>query len=367
MHGITKIDRGIVGCVGQLGHTWHGFPQYVEIDGIVTVAQALAVVDYEVVKIPMAFHAENFTDPALAKVLNMHGMVPTGAEDEDGTTCPFMYGLVRADKGILIYPESVGAGYTIYQNRTFLQLLNDALLKDNPQVIIESAGTLFAGRNCFINLVLNQFRIGKDPSEQITRIMFYNAFGGKSITACMHFIRVVCNNTLMLAEAQGALNESLRKYRHTSGAAEAVANHIVDLAKLDQIVQDRKQMLEHLTDVPMTAIDVENVLGCLIEIGKDAGKAMRTRRENIRGEIKTIFDQAPDLQGQIKHTRYAMLQAVTCYSQHHTIPENSTEVDEAFAWWDVSTGGVRNTMNQKALEILTKTDIQTPKSNVKEE
>jgi phage/plasmid-like protein (TIGR03299 family) len=358
MHGITPLDRGAVGFAKALGLTWHGFPQYVHLDGPVTLDEAMKVVDYEVKKVPMALHIP----PEMQATFPNHmGFVPQSVPDSEGLTGPLMFALVRADTGNVVFDQTVSGGYTIYQNKEFLQKVDESLLHDNPQVVIESVGTLFAGRLCFTNIVLDQFQIPKDDSPQITRVMFYNAFGGRSITACMHHIRIVCNNTLMLAEAQGALNETLKKFRHTSGAPEKVSKHVLSLAKLQEVTNGRKSLLSRLTDLPMTGKDVENFLGNLIEIPEGAGKSTVTGRTNRRNEIERIFNDAPDLQGAIRHTRYAMLQAVTCYNQHHTIPDNSTEVDSAFAWWDVSTGGVRNDLNQKAFAILSKDgDIPEP-------
>jgi phage/plasmid-like protein (TIGR03299 family) len=359
MHGITKNDRGIVGYCDVYGNPWHNRVEYKAINGPVSLADTITVIDYEVVKVPLAFHIP----PELADCLpNHNGFVPQSTQDKDGLCGPLMFALVRADTGNQVYEQSVSQEYTIYQNRTFLEKVQEAILKDNPQIVIESAGTLFGGRICFVNLILNQFRITKDPSDQIVRIMFYNAFGGRSITACMHIIRVVCNNTVMLAEAQGALNETLRKFRHTTGAPERVAKHVFDLAKLNQIAEDRKEILNHLSDVSMTAKDMENFLANLIPIEEDAGKGTKTGRQNRRDAIETLFNDTPDLQGQIGRTRYAAFQAVLAYSQHHTIPEGSTEVDSAFAWFDVSTGGVRNDMNQKAFAILILPEIPEPKT-----
>lgn len=362
MHGITKLDRGIVGVVGALGHTWHGFPSYVEHDGLLSYDDVMKVVDYEVVKMPLAFHVPPEMLAQYPTLVNHPGFVPQCSPDKDGLTGPLMFALVRTDTGNQVYEQSVSGEYTIYQNRTFLERIKDILLNDNPQIVIESAGTLFAGRVCFINVILDQFQIGRDQSPQIARIMFYNAFGGRSITACVCFIRVVCNNTLMLGEAQGALNETLRKFRHTPGAPDKVAKHIIDLSKIQKVAENRKAAMDRLTGIPMKSADVVNFLGNLIEIAEDAGKATKTGRQNRRDEIEKLFNDTPDLQGPIQHTRYAMLQAVTAYNQHHTIPENSVEVDSAYAWWDVSTGGVRNDMNQKAFQILsTDGDIPAPK------
>lgn len=363
MHGITPLDKGIVGFCDIHGNPWHRRKEYLAVNGPVSIPQCLQVVDYEVVKVPLAFHMTQEMIDACPNLANHGGFVPQSVPDKDGLCGPLMYALVRADTGNQVYEHSVSGEYTVYQNRDFLEKVQTSLMNDNPQVVIESAGTLFAGRICFMNLILDQFKIEKDNSPQITRIMFYNAFGGRSITACMHHVRIVCNNTLMLAEAQGAINESLKKFRHTPGAHEKVAKHVFDLSKLQMITDDRKKVMERMSDIPMKVIDVENFLGNLIPIDEDAGKATKTGRQNRRDEIETLFAEAPDLQGAIGQTRYSMLQAVTAYSQHHTFSEKSVEVDDAYAWWDVSTGGVRNNMNQEAFTILAKPgDIPAPKA-----
>jgi len=155
---------------------------------------------------------------------------------------------------------------------------------------------------------------------------------------------------------QGQLNKTLRKFRHTSGIVERVEQYLVDLTELQAAIQEYNAAVETLVDKPMNTKDVDNFLGNLFPIkavGGKPSKSMVTGRTNKQQAIKTIFETAPDLQGKIARTRYAMLQATTNWSQH-TLPEESETVDAAFAWFDVATGGTRDSRNQEALDILMK-------------
>ena len=103
----------------------------------------------------------------------------------------------------------------------------------------------------------------------------------------------------------------------------------------------------------MTVAEVRNFLDALFPVpqGEDGKAKTATRRQNKQQALREIFETAPDLQGDIGQTRFAMLQAVTNYEQHHTVTES---LDAAFVWHDVAfnEGGPRDRVNQSALEIL---------------
>jgi len=341
--GIVRgIDRGIVGNCEIFGGTWHGFEEYKQLPALVPFADAETCLNYEVVAVPLVLKV---TDPTLAaKLPNANGM------DAD------QFALVRVDTGNIVFGQSVSDEYTVFQNLQFLKRIEESLLKNNPGMGIESCGTLFAGRCAFVNILIDRFRVKKDDSETATRLMYYNAFGGRSITAGAHDTRIVCDNTRRLAEAQSEANDTLRKFRHSSGAPGRVGKYLVDLTNLLAAIRENRPVLDRLAEVQMTVRDVGAFLGNLFPIATGAGKATVTTRENKRAAVQEVFETAPDLQGAIARTRYAMFQAVTNYSQHSMTTRGS---DAAYAWWDTVTNekGGRNRLNVDALNLLTQTDI----------
>jgi hypothetical protein len=225
--------------------------------------------------------------------------------------------------------------------------------------VIGSCGSLFGGRKAFVNIIIDRFQVKKDPSETIMRLMYSNAFGGSSVSACAHETRVVCNNTHMLAEAQGAANETLKKYRHTTGVQEKVDKYMVELTKLHAITAAHKEALDHLSGVQMNVADVSNFLGNLFPVPADAKKKTVSTRTNKQAKVQEIFETAEDLQGDIKGTRYGMFQAVTNYSAHETETE---EIDAAFVWNNIVSGGNRHDLNKAAFDLLLEDEIPEPRS-----
>ena len=340
--GIVKgIDKGAVGYYNQLGKTWHQFPEYEHIDGPVTMEKAREVLGYEVEKIPLSL----FVPEYLRKVMpeNTHGMI-----------VPSMYALVRKDSGTPVFNMSVSNDFTIYQNLDFLNELESGLFTKYPELRIESIGSLFAGRVTFVNILLHKFQINKDNSETITRMMFTNAFGGHSISGCAHGTRVVCNNTMLVAEAQGVMNGSMKKYRHTKGAPKKVEQGLVDLAELNNCVKAYKEQCNFLADRQMDSKEVDVFLGNMFEIKEDDSGKTTSTRKNKQEELRSIWEKSDDLQGEIARTRYAMYQAVINYSQYKTIAKDA---DENYTWFNIVSGGNRHTFNQKALDLLSEENI----------
>ncbi len=352
-HGITEFDNGAVGFTEIFGGTWHQLEQYKELDGAVPLEAAREILEYEVVKVPLAFHVE---DPD-SNIADMNGklvITPDMRKAGGVLASSRMYSLVRTDHKIAVYGQSVSDGYEIFPNKLFLDYIDSQIFSEYQDLAIESCGTLWGGRVAFLNILLDKFVVKGDNSQTLSRMMLWNAFGGQSIAGCCHNTRVVCNNTLMLAESQGEINKSLKKFKHTKMAAEKVTNHLIDLAKVNCLVKDKKDAFDFMSSKSMSTNDVENFLGHLFPIQEDAGGASITRRTNNRQDVLNIFENCDNLQGNIARTRYAMLSAVTDYNQHHTLNKST---DSSAAWWDVATGGVRDKLNQSAFSLLSNDEI----------
>jgi len=326
---IAGIDKGIVGNTEVYGKTWHGLKEYAMIDGPVSLALAEETISFPAAKAPL---------------YRMVGGVLT--------VIPNMFALVRTDSEEILHPQSVTDEYEVYQNAEFIQRIREHLLSVNPDATIDSAGTLFGGKFAFVSFILDAFTYDHDVSVTVQRMMLKNAFGGGAITGCLNETRVVCANTMRAAEAQGKVNESLAKFRHTREVRGRVADHVIRLAEIHESARIHREKVNSLTTVPMTVADVTNFLAALFPVPTgDTGKGKTiTRRTNKQDAVRAIFETATDLQGDIGGTRFAMLNAVTNYSQHDTVTKS---LDEAFAWHDVALGeGPRDKVNQSALDLL---------------
>jgi hypothetical protein len=333
---IQGIDKGAVGFVQELGQTWHQFPEYEHIDGQVNFDKAREVLGYEVVKVPLK--------------LNAPGLAYDNVETE-------MRALVRTDKNIPVYVGCVTEKFEVVQNSFFIDELENNLFANNPQLAIESVGTLWSGRIAFMNILLSKFHVKKDQGETVTRLMYYNAFGGKAIAACAHDTRIVCNNTLNIAEAQGAANKTLYRFTHTQGVTKRVNDYLADLNELQAIAQSRKDSYDYLADKNMTTSDVEKFIGNILPMSGDPKLAQfQTTKIARREKILDIFENAADLQGAIRHTRYAMMNAVTNFNQYLSYASKE-KIDPAANWWNVATGGTKHQLNQKTFDILMTPEI----------
>jgi hypothetical protein len=366
-HGITQFDNGMVGFVEVYGGTWHQLPQYRQVDGEIPFEDVRKTLEYEVVKIPLAFHIPESQVALREKMPDGHGKLAALPDMSDGgdsrATGNQMFALVRTDFGIPVHGQSVTDEYEIFPNEMFLDNIQNQLLSKYPELKVESCGSLWGGRVSFLNILLSRFAIKGDSSETVSRLMFWNAFGGRSISGCGHNTRVVCNNTSMMAEAQGEMNKTLKKFKHTSGAPKRVVDHLIDLARMQAILESHKAAMSHFAEIQMSVKDVDNFLGNYFPIAVEASDKAATRRTNNRMELNEVFEATPDLQGGIARSRYAMYQAVVDYNQHRTL---SKDADATFTWWNAATGGNRHEANQKAYSLLTQTDIPEPPKIEKE-
>ena len=258
---IPGVDAGCIGYKEHFGGTWHGFPEYEVIDGPVSMEQTRKILEHEVVMNPVTL---------------------TGDFEGEETE---MFALVRKDTGRVLYKESVSDEYYITQNKAFLDQLQLRILTPNPQVSIESTGTLFAFRVGFVNLLLNRFRVNGDDSETIARLMYYNAFGGRSITAGAHTTRIECANTMNMAEAQAYANATIKKFKHTKNAEKRLADHLVDLGEMYSLMETHKDALNWLSSQTINSTEVQRFVGNLFALPAKASKTMISRRTNRGGNF----------------------------------------------------------------------------------
>lgn len=318
--GILELDRLIVGLVERYGKAWHNHPNCQHVDGVVIYEDAQDVFGYEVAKMPLFLE---------------NGKAVTGAN-----------ALVRTDTGAVLWP-SVGERYTEIQNAEILTWIKSAIL-DKYNISIESVGTLWNGQKAFINLILNEHIVPGDVSKTITRMMYSNAFGGDSVQACVHGTRIVCQNTLRAASADGAANDTLRKFRHTKNAKDRVESHLVDLSDVVASVKEHHCQLDHLASISMNADDVAAILDVIVPIPEKEGKG-KARAQNKRDAILDLFENKDDLQGQIARTRYAFLNAVTDWADH-VAPVRGGD-DQGGRFWD-GIHGLKDDFKQKTLSAL---------------
>ena len=322
--GILPLDAGIVQRDEYGYGTWHELPQYLVQDGPVTIEQARSVLGYEVVK--------------------------EQSYREYGTLIEGAFHLVRKDHDTVVWPM-VGKDYTVIDNGKLLDYLESSLLSKCPNVHIESVGTLWNGQTSFLNIKIDEFQVKGDSSPTVSSMMYANRHGGGCASGCAHSTRIVCSNTPRYAEMQGAINDTLRKFRHTASAEERIKDYMIDLAGIYAGLEMYKRELDRLAEQEVTVEFMEMFLHTLIPVPALAEEESNVRSVSIsrnkHEKIQEIFESDQGLNG-AAHTRYGLLQAVTNWTDHHATVRGG---DAGYVYWDRIWGG-KDQVKQKALELL---------------
>ena len=324
--GIQELDRGIVQRDKKTGQgTWHNIPSYVVQDGPVTVPQARDVMCYP---------------------LHKERLFRGNGQEVDA------WAIVRTDHDAVMV-DAVGSKFQVVDNNFLLNFVNEHLLCVYPELKIESCGTLFNGATAFVNIKVAEFQIKGDQSPTINRLMYYNPLGKGSYQACAHDVRIVCNNTLRAAAAQGLANKSLAKFRHTASATEKINDHLMDLAELHLHLKKHVDMLDSLTSIQMNQTQVTTYLDKLYPLPvQDNGKQLPksrafTMQANKRDAVLNVFNSDQGLDADTRFTAYGMLQATTNVLDHGNIKNG----DAMACSWDGITGQ-RAAFKDTALKIL---------------
>lgn len=329
-HGIREEDRGIV-----WGDTWHRLPQYIQQETPVTVEQARSVLVFPLAKIPLV-------------------------RRDDGAQVD-AYCIVRTDTNRVLVPH-VGVKFEPLDNSVLVNTLETRLLKIYPELVIESVGTLFGGQTTFVNVVLEKFHVKGDESPTLTRLMYYNPMGIGGHKIGVHNIRVVCNNTLRMASAQAAANESLQVVPHTQSAATTIADRLFDLAETKLFAANFNARVETLVDMPIrTDEELTKLLDFILPEPNEAEEpdtpeenavreTVKRRQNTTREAVKELYEKGIEgIAPEYQRTRYALLQAITYTADNPAKVAKS--LDAAFVIWDGLTGR-RATLKEHALTIL---------------
>lgn len=327
-HAIEFHDRLAVGYTDLYGKAWHEHENATHYPENVPIERAEAIFDFDVEKYPVYIQKEGSFEQV-----------------------PSQFLLVDAQHKTVLSPSTVTDKYTVVQNRDWFELLRSGILTTH-ELKIESCGTLFNRKKAYLNAVVMEHKVKGDVSPTLTRLLYTNSFDNCSYMACVNQVRVVCNNTLRAASAQGAANGTLRKFRHTAGSEKALGEYAVEMAEVVNAIKVHNDILDVLAVQQMSTEDVETFLQDLFVFKEDAEEKGRewTGRKNRADQVLTLFDSKPDLtSGQIKHTKYAMLNAVTEWADHDAPTRNGSDMMSR-QWSGLF--GQKDVLKQAALSLL---------------
>jgi phage/plasmid-like protein (TIGR03299 family) len=288
-HCILEQDKGIVGYTKQLGKTWHGLPQYLQVEGSVNFEQAQAIANYNVEKRPLVMQG---TD--------------TPVEDA--------YCLYRTDIDKVIYPM-VGDRYTVANNLDLMDFVDKGILQKYKNIALESVGTLNNGQGFFLNLLVDRHVVKGDISPTATRMAMFNFHGGKAVSACIHQTRIVCMNTLRWAQGEGKANKTLKNFRHTATVAQRLEDHTCDLADLIGEIHEANNIMDTLGSTTIKTKQLDSFLEAVFpQASLDDGNK-KTLAMNKQDAVREIYESRDDLTA-LDHTVYRAFNAVTDWADH---------------------------------------------------
>ena len=317
-HGITEIDKGYV-----WGTTWHNVPSYKQLTVPVTIEQAEEVMNYPMEKNQLFRKSE-------------------GSFEAVDAWC-----IRRTDTNTIV-SDAVGARFNVLNNVHLLHFIDKSVIRQYPQLVIESVGTLFGGAISFLNLKASSFTIKGDDSETVNRLMYYNPIGMGSYQAGAHSVRVVCNNTLRMASAESEANQTLKRFKHTGDIKGKISEHLINLSKFFLELKSREEIL---TDLSTKAVDTEFIntfIDKLFPAPKEEGRSA-TIAQNRKNSILEVFESDQNLQAPVNRSRYAVLQSVTYWADHKSSVRGG---DDGARMWDGIVGN-RAVIKDRALELLT--------------
>ena len=188
-------------------------------------------------------------------------------------------------------------------------------------------------------------RFSEDVSEKY--LLLSNSHDGSSALR-VHYtsIRVVCANTLSLADREGR-GEGIA-IRHQGNLASKVrdAQEVLGLARVcfDDLEGQMDLMARHYPNYSQVSAYFKNLV-------PDPEEGNPARAQNVRDELFRLFEngKGQDIP-EIKLTSWAMFNALTEYVDHHRPTRAKTEFDRAANRLESAWFGSGSLLKQKAFQ-----------------
>jgi phage/plasmid-like protein (TIGR03299 family) len=318
--GINEnYDLGIFYSVNPL---WHRSPVYKVIDHPVEIDEVKKVFAWEIEKKQLSYTTQ------------------------DGIQQPVnAFALLRKDTQHILV-DSVGKKFEAESNLRMVEIIENSLLKKFPELIIEGAGTLFSNKVAFIQMKAQEFQIKGDKSPMFTRMMYTNALGISAYKALVHNERVVCANTLRIAESEGKANRSLKKFSHLKGAFLKLDNYMEELAEQWLMVEKHNKVLETLAAQQVNDEMVCNFLKHVYPQTDNMSDVAINHVNEKRNIVLGQFNRDQDLDSSAAFSKYGLLQALTYVVDHEKLRK-----DETKTYWE-NIAGTRMDLKATAFDYL---------------
>ncbi len=286
---------------------------------------------------------------------NVRTIALTGTEitDDGVTTLPITdhYATIRT------HPRTgkpdvlgvVGANYTVVQNEQHCELLN--LLVDEAGAHFETAGSLREGRETFVTMKLpNTLTLAGTDGQGDDIELYLAAMSSHDGTTAWRVIvtpvRIVCANTQRIALSSARASYSIR---HTRSAAGKIAEARHALGIVFRYCEHFETAAQTLINQTLELDEFQQIIDKVWPTPTDTTAGVRAAgiRDRRNTTLRDLFTTA-DTQTAIRGTRWAGLQAITEYLDHHA-PARDHDVRAT----RVLTSHALGERKQRAYDLLT--------------
>lgn len=222
----------------------------------------------------------------------------------------------RSDNGYtLSYQET---SYRVIKNTEFGAVIESVLGMDlGEELAYEGVFELDGGRMVVAVLYWKDgLQVPGDPSKTVRYAVFVTRHDGQGGLRCLLTnVRVVCANTLAMAEdgsSEGATGFSIR---HTANWDAKVAEVRERMLESRQGAETYLETMATLAAFKVNVRQREHFLRQLLPIGDDMGRQQQVNRDKERMTIRNLLE-GPTCE-HISDTAYGLLQATTEWSDHY--------------------------------------------------
>ena len=231
----------------------------------------------------------------------------------------------RSDTGRIL--GVVGPDYEPFQNRAMFDVFTDLARvgKDDGGLpfTIETAGAFSGGKVVWALAHLPDLviRIGEDEAKTYLLVSSGHT-GNRTLIIAPTTIRVVCRNTLAMAEEQARANRHLGlaggfSLRHTPGIHESVNQAKQAFATVIRDHAATKAAWNRLADVPLTQkLEQQFMAQVFGTPGPDESDRAKTLRKGREERIAAILASPTSQVKGTKDTAFSLMQAVVEYADH---------------------------------------------------
>lgn len=220
------------------------------------------------------------------------------------------YATVRDDNNSVL--GVVGKDYCVLDNIEGFEFINEII--NGNDTMFESAGSWDKGRRAFIVAKTKSLNICGD--EFTPYILFTNSHDGSgSIKVMFTPIRVLCSNTIILAEEKAQMKISIR---HSKNAKDRLKIAQEVLSANSDYIEKLKRNAEIMNSVDLPREEFIRLVGIMTGVEKDnLTNIKRQRAEQTLNEIKERYN-AQDLQ-RMNETVWRAVQCISDWECHRQV------------------------------------------------